>query len=62
MTGRVADRQEDRLALDPGRRERVGAPGIPGDRLRGMFAQVQAGGLRESMGKRYGVRLHQEDR
>ena len=42
VAGRVADREEDRLVLGLRPRERLGAPGIPVDRVVGVLEQVRA--------------------
>jgi hypothetical protein len=43
MTGRIADRQKDRLALSFGFGERVGSPSPPVDRIVLMLKKVGAG-------------------
>ena len=53
----VADRQEDRLVLGLGPGERLGAPGIPVDRVVGVEQQVGAGLPGQPVGRRLGFRF-----
>ena len=43
VTGRIADREQDRLVLGPRLLERLGAPRMPVDRVAGVLQQVGAG-------------------
>ena len=58
VTGRVADRQQDRLVGLLGRREGRGVPGLPGDRIGLVLQQVRAGLFGQAVGQRRGTIEH----
>ena len=49
VTGRIADRQQDRLGFGLGERKRFVIPGMPVDRVLGMLLEVGAGFEREAI-------------
>ena len=55
VAGRVADREEDRLVLGLRPGERLGAPGIPVDRVVRVLEQVRAGLAGQAVGGMFGA-------
>ena len=53
VAGRVADREQDRPVLLAGPLQRLGAPGVPVDRVVAVLEQVGAGLLGEAVGHRF---------